>query len=290
MNFAVIGGDMRNAKLSELLAADGHAVSVFAIDKLRLEGKITQGDTVKDTVSGADCVILPLPLTTRDESGILNTPLSNGLHTIHEAMSALQPEQIICAGKVDTAAAQLAAGYGLTLIDCLEREEFAVLNSVAAAEGAIQLIMEETSATLCGLNCLVIGFGRIGKVLCHRLRGLGVNVTASGRDVTDIAWIRAFCHDAFETANLDGKLGNFDVIVNTVPARVIDKQRLQELKDGCLILDLASKPGGLDFLTASKLGIKALWALSLPGDVAPVSSGAAIRETIYNILGERGRL
>ena len=29
MEFAIIGGDMRQAKLAELLAADGHAVSAF---------------------------------------------------------------------------------------------------------------------------------------------------------------------------------------------------------------------------------------------------------------------
>lgn len=55
-------------------------------------------------------------------------------------------------------------------------------------------------------------------------------------------------------------------------------------------MDLASKPGGLDFAAAAKLGIKAIWALSLPGEVAPTSSGAIIRDTIYNILEERRKL
>ena len=51
--------------------------------------------------------------------------------------------------------------------------------------------------------------------------------------------------------------------------------------------DLASKPGGVDFDTAGKLGLKVVWALSLPGKIAPVTSGEIIACTILNILKER---
>ena len=42
----------------------------------------------------------------------------------------------------------------------------------------------------------------------------------------------------------------------------------------------------MDFEAAAELGVKAIWALSLPGKVAPVTSGKIIRDTIYNILTE----
>ena len=288
MKFAVIGGDMRQAKLSELLAADGHAVSAFAIDKIRLCEGVKQTDIAKTAVQGADCVILPLPMASKD--GLINAPLSGGLHTTQEALSVLRPEQVVCAGKIDACTYELADTLGLKLVDYLECEELAVLNAIAAAEGAIKLIMEETPITVCRSNILVIGFGRISKILCHRLRGMGAFVTASARSYADLAWITAYGYEAVETAQLDGVLDKFDVIVNTVPARVVGEARLRELKPGCLCLDLASKPGGLDIEAAAKLGVKAMWALSLPGEVAPVTSGAIIRDTIYNILREKGRL
>ncbi|MFR2331473.1 MAG: hypothetical protein ACLS63_00345 [Flavonifractor plautii] len=61
-----------------------------------------------------------------------------------------------------------------------------------------------------------------------------------------------------------------------------------DLKPGCLVIDLASKPGGVDFDAAARLGVKAFWALSLPGKVAPVTAGKSIKTTIYNILTELG--
>jgi dipicolinate synthase subunit A len=286
MIFAVIGGDMRQAKLAEMLAADGHLVSTFAIDKLRLENGVTQQDSVREAVEGADCVILPLPVTSRE--GMLNAPLGSGIHTIYEIFAALRPNQIVCAGRVDEQTAKIAEEAGIELIDYLKREELAVSNAVAAAEGAIQLIMEETAITVCHAKCLVIGFGRIGKILCHRLRGLGAYVTATARKVEDLAWIRAYGYEACETDKIDGTLGNYDVIVNTVPARILGEERLREVRRGALCLDLASKPGGIDFSAASKMGVKAVWALSLPGEVAAETSGKIIRDTIYNILSEKG--
>jgi dipicolinate synthase subunit A len=88
---------------------------------------------------------------------MLNTPLSNDFFTTHEIFAALSPGQIICAGKVDDATRELAGSMGLTVVDYLQREELAVSNAVAAAEGAIQLIMEETPITVCHARCLVIG-------------------------------------------------------------------------------------------------------------------------------------
>jgi dipicolinate synthase subunit A len=87
---------------------------------------------------------------------MLNTPLSCDLFTTREIFAALSPEQTVCAGKVDDATRGLADSMGLDVTDYLKREELAVSNAVAAAEGAVQLIMEETPITVCPARCLVI--------------------------------------------------------------------------------------------------------------------------------------
>lgn len=37
---------------------------------------------------------------------------------------------------------------------------------------------------------------------------------------------------------------------------------------------------------AGRLGKRVIWALSLPGKVAPITSGEIIKDTILNILSE----
>ena len=193
----------------------------------------------------------------------------------------------MCAGHISSAAMDLAVEHGIDIIDYYNREELMIANAVSTAEGAVQLAMEETAITLNGSKCLVIGYGRIGKILAHRLKALGANVTVSARNYADKAWINAFGYKYADTRQLESCLENFDIVINTVPARVLGKDRLELLHAGSLCMDLASKPGGMDFNAAAGLGIKAIWALSLPGEVAPESSGAVIRDTIYNILHEQ---
>jgi dipicolinate synthase subunit A len=42
----------------------------------------------------------------------------------------------------------------------------------------------------------------------------------------------------------------------------------------------------VDFEAAKALGIRVIWALSLPGRVAPVTAGVIIKDTITNMLSE----
>lgn len=54
----------------------------------------------------------------------------------------------------------------------------------------------------------------------------------------------------------------------------------------CRISGIFGTSAGVDFMAASQLGRRAVWALSLPGKVAPVSAARAIRDTVYAILQE----
>ena len=161
-------------------------------------------------------------------------------------------------------------------------------NAVPTAEGAIQRAMEATEETLRDCRCLVIGYGRIGKVLAHRLRGLGTQVSVSARRYSDQAWIEAFGYEPLATDRLGAELGDFDVIFNTVPALILDAGRLERTKAECVILDLAALPGGVDLDAARRLGRRVIRAGGLPGIVAPRAAAAAIRDGVYHILEERG--
>ena len=55
-----------------------------------------------------------------------------------------------------------------------------------------------------------------------------------------------------------------------------------------MIIDLASAPGGVDMDYAKQSRMNVIWALSLPGKVAPLTAGKIIKESIENILLEGG--
>ncbi|MCD8354266.1 MAG: dipicolinate synthase subunit DpsA [Clostridiales bacterium] len=283
LNIWVVGGDLRQVKLAQLLTDDGHWVQTYAMERRPDPNTLPGSDTLRG-IERAQCVILPLPVTVDD--GVLNAPLSDQKIPVKTVLDALRPEQIICAGRVSPELAAYAKSRGLNLQDYFAREELEIKNAVPTVEGAIQIAREELPPTLFGARVLVIGFGRLGKLLAHRLKGLGARVTVSARNYADLAWIESYGYWAEHTDQLDGWLGGYQLVINTVPARVLDGARLHDLDTGTLVIDLASKPGGVDLEAAANLGVKVIWALSLPGKVAPVTSGKIIRDTVYHILQE----
>ena len=252
--------------------------------------EVLSGSDTLNGIERCDCVILPLPAV--GEGGILNAPLSDRKVPLSAVAGRLKPGQILCGGKLDAEFVRSAREKGCRVYDYFEREELAVKNAVPTVEGAIQIAMEELPTTLFGSRVLVIGYGRVGRLLAHRLKGLGARVTVSARSFRDLAWIEAYGYCAEHTDQLAGWLCSYDLIINTVPAQVLGEAALEDVSSDCLIIDLASRPGGVDFESAAALGIKVIWALSLPGKCAPDTAGQIIADTLlseYLPEGGKGR-
>jgi len=282
----VVGGDLRQEKLARLLAEDGHTVHTYALGPLQEPVPGLTAEDSPDRAGKADCVILPLTVSTGN--GLLNAPLALSEYPLAPILDRLSPSQFLCGGRLDPETEALARERGLTIHDYFAREELAVANAVPTAEGAVQLAMEHLPITVHGSKVLVIGFGRVGRLTAQRFHALGARVSVAARKYEQLAWAQAMGFGGEHLAHLKGWLCGYDLIVNTVPARVLGREELEDVKPDCLILDLASKPGGVDLGAAGELGRTVVWALALPGKVAPVTAGAAIKSTIYNMLREAG--
>lgn len=190
------------------------------------------------------------------------------------------------AGNINKEILKNAESEDVKVIDLLKREELAVLNTISTAEGAIQIAMEETSRTIHGSNVLVMGFGRIGKILAKMLNGIGAKVYCEARKNEDFAWIKAYGYNLVPLKNLKNEISKFDIIINTIPSMILTREYLERVNKEALIIDVASMPGGVDNIVAKELGIRTILALSLPGKVAPITSAEFIKDTFYNILEE----
>lgn len=136
---------------------------------------------------------------------------------------------------------------------------FHTANAPPTAEGAVQIALEELAVTLHGARALVLGYGRVGKLTAHRLAALGARVTVAARSYEALAWAEAYGHAAQQLTDLAGYLCGYDLVVNTIPRRVLTKDLLEELKESCLVIDLASKPGGVGV----SIGLEKLIQLSI---------------------------
>ena len=119
------------------------------------------------------------------------------------------------------------------------------------------------------------------------LAALGARVTVAARRPVQRAMAEEQGLRAVPLTDLAAAAAAFDTVVNTIPAPVLTAAVLAALPKGCLIVDLASKPGGTDFAAARRLGHTALHALSLPTVWAPETAGEALARTVQTILQER---
>jgi len=277
---AVLGGDLRQAYLARMLLDDGNNVVTWGLDQGGAPNSVPLNIALE-----RDVLILPLPVC---RGGRLNLPLTDTELRAEQLWSRLRYDQLLLGGMAGDLKARLMADYGLTLLDYYDREEVQVASAVPTAEGALQLAMESTDRTLLGSRCLVIGYGRIGRLLADRLLALGAEVTVSARKYGDLAWIDAWGCRSVRTGALAGQLDRFDLIFNTAPALILDGEKLRETREDCVIIELASAPGGVDNEAARQLGRQVIQAPGLPGKVAPRSAAAAVRDSIYHILEERG--
>ncbi len=276
----VLGGDLRQVWLAKLLEQDGWSVCTWGLEK---------GDGIVPVplhrALESEVVILPLPV---ERGGKLCLTLTDAVLETKDLWPRLQEDQLLLGGMTGALSRQLFLEYGLTLLDYYRREEVQILNAVPTAEGAIQRAMESTEHTLLGAKCLVLGYGRIGKVLAHRLQAIGADVTVVARKHSDLAWAEVFGFRGVPIKELAGHLLDVSLIFNTVPSLVLDAPLLAETAPDCVIWELASAPGGIDRDAAAELGRRVLDAPGLPGIAAPATAAAAIRQGIYHILEERG--
>ena len=276
----VLGGDLRQVYLAQMLLLEGNDVVTWGLDQGGAPNSVPLNIALE-----RDILILPLPVC---RNGRLNLPLTDTELRPEQLWPRLRYDQLLLGGMTKDLSGQLMADFGLTLLDYYDREETQVANAVPTAEGALQLAMESTDHTLLGSRCLVIGYGRIGRLLADRLLALGAEVTVSARKYGDLAWIDAWGCRSVRTGALTGHLDRFDLIFNTAPALILDEAKLRETREDSVILELASAPGGVDVEAAQRLGRVVIQAPGLPGKVAPRSAAAAVRDSIYHILEERG--
>ena len=227
-----------------------------------------------------DGIVLPVPPL--KDCGEINAPLGRRL-TAAELCPLLKKGGVVFTGRSDVRLSRMFPQA--EIIDYMSREDLSLKNAIPTAEGAVKIALEELPVTLNGLPALIVGAGRIGSALAVILRGFGADVTIAVRNAKGAAKARILGAKSVCTRDMGC---DYRLIFNTAPELVFKSAELERFSPDTLFIDLASRPGGIDFDCAEKLGLRTIWALGLPGKTAPVTAGEIVAETITAIIEEGG--
>ena len=212
-----------------------------------------------------DVAVLPLPKSSLPEETADQLP---------------RGQKIVC-GLTDAAFERLSEKRGWKLLRVLSDETYTQENAALTAEGALFTAVARMNRALRGSQCLVIGYGRIGKALTRLLRGLGATVTVAARREESR---REAGENSVSIPEMPQVLPRMDAVFNTVPAPVLGEEELRHVKPSCVLIDLASAPYGIDRDAAEALGLRAFLESGLPGRYCPLSAA----ETLMDYLEREG--
>lgn len=276
MKYEIIGGDSRFYHLAKLLENAGNEALCFGLEKAEDDIEKSGG------IEKADCYILPLPV--EKGQGILNAPLSERSLNVHEILFDIPDGSLVLAGKIGDKLKNCPECRGIELYDYMQRPNFTVGNAALTAEAALWLLMNECDTALYGKSALIIGYGRIGRILAHRLKAMNMNVGIMSRNPEVRAITGAL---GYKPLSPRENISGFDMVINTAPAPVLPEGALSALEKDAYLLELASAPGGISRAEAAEFGLKYIAAPGLPGRYSPKSAAKLIFDSVTEILKER---
>ncbi len=275
MIFGILGGDFRYKFLYDMLCNEDHLV--YSHNNKYIEDK--DNNTLDEFLCKIDILIVPIPFT-KDNKTLFN--IENEIISVNTLIEKIINYNIkmVFGGLIDKKLIEKLDKNNIKTFDFFEDNSIAILNAIPTAEGAIQTAMEQSFKTIFNSNCLVLGYGRCGKILANMLNGIGANVDVTYRKDEDLAYIKAYSLSPIYLYKIKENIKKYDFIFNTIPYEILNKDILKNINKDTIIIDLASAPGGLDYTYARDLNLKAIYCPSLPGRVAPYTAGEILKNKI----------
>ena len=161
--------------------------------------------------------------------------------------------------------------------------QIAKINSDITAEGAIYEAMTTANISINKSRCLVIGYGSCGRPLADKLYRMGatVDIITLFDDDKSAADTLSFNHVTTSWSSLE--LSSYDFIFNTAPAMVLNKPKIDRMKNDVVIIDIATG-GGTDFKYCEKRQIAARLCPGIPARYAPKTIAKLISTHIMKYI------
>ena len=292
LKISILGGDLRQLAVADMLAESYDNINIWGIREsaLRSASPYKLSGDIKTALEDSEIVILPLPASS--DGTVLNCPLydSSDKPKLSKIAEKLPATCTVIGGKIPSEFVFAAKDRGIRVLDYFESEDFQIKNAYTTAEAALSIAMNTLDKNIRGSRVAITGYGRISKHLASLLLRIGAEVTIAARRDSDISWAESCGYHTLKITSdkpwLSSLETGYDVIYNTVPFWLFDRDFLSRVDKNTFIVDLASAPGGVDIRAAKELGANVSWATSLPGKYAPRSAGALVAECVQKLVRE----
>jgi dipicolinate synthase subunit A len=287
---AIVGGDRREQEIARCAAATGAQVRAYGFPwpEGGIDG-VTHMASAAQALAGSDIALFPIPGITAD--GALFAPqCPEKIIPSQEMLAAMRPSAHIILGWADANLKLHTEALGISVHEYEWDKDLMLLRGPAIVEGMLKVLIENTDITIHKSRVCLVGQGSIGSLVTQTLRGLGADVHVAARNPVQRAAAYAAGAEPHELGDLHKVFPGTDIVIASVPARIIGADLLKLLPKHALLVDLAAPPGSIDREAAQALGLKFIWARGM-GARAPITVGrsqwSGVFRRIEGILKER---
>lgn len=280
-----LGGDKRQLEIIKYLQNFNHEIYLLGYDNIEINKCIkVQLNDLK--LSDYEVLIFPVSGVNEDFSVI--SDFSNDKIVLNSKLFMdLSKNTLLITGIKTKNLNLICESANKEAIALMEYESIKEKNSIPTVEGIIADIINNTETTVNNSKIFIIGYGHVGKQLAEKLKSLGAFNTIGV--LTKEEANEVIKKDMFPILTNDNKsmsivFANSDIIINTVPSLIINKEYLNLIDADSYILDISSYPYGVDFNTAKNLNLKYKLYTGIPAKVAPKTAGDILAKEIDSIL------
>ena len=276
-DIALIGGDRRTACMAPAFTEKGYRVICYGTMKIPADNKIYCSRSLREAVDNAPVIVCGIPF---EKNGCLYCEQKQPDITLTELQRLLRKHQKIFGGVIPQDFRRLCEEREIGCYDFMREEPLTIFNAIATAEGAILEALMHKDTQLHQSTVLVLGYGRCGKVLADKLKGLSACVTVCSGQAQELALAASLGLDTLPLSRLRQEISCYEYLFNTIPAYVLTKPCLENMNKASLIIDIASNRAGMDYDAAKALNIHALYCPGLPGKYAGLSCAKRLAEYV----------
>ena len=270
-SYAFIEGDHRQIYLMERFASEGALCISYGLPKA-VNPHIRYAASLEEAVKNSKNILCPIPFT------------QNNTIDPEELTAYLSKGQTLYGGCLPHQLVEDLDAKNITCYDYMQSEELTIFNTIATAEGIIAEAIIKYPYNLHKAKCLIMGYGRCGRTLADKLKGLQSDVTICTRQRLSHILVDSLGYRSIYPSELAECIADYDLIFNTVPELVLNLPILEKMTRDQYIFDIASLPGGVDLKTAQRLNLHTGLYPGLPGKYSPQASADALYEFILGTI------
>lgn len=285
-NIVILGGDNRQNYIKQYLLSSPSINQKYTITDM-IYPKLTFEEDILNSLKHTDILIAPLPITSDGTNITIKAstePISYLTLNFYDLINILPSKSTIFAGGFNNNMTSSMSIKNINYYDYLKDDCIQQKNAIATAEGAIMKAIELGKINIQDSNTLILGYGKCGKMLAKKLYLLDSKVSVCARGSLSLCEAYTQGYNTLSLNNLIEKISNYDFIFNTIPATILNSEVLDNISSDTIIIDIASRPGGLDYNYASKNNLNVIHYLGIPGKISPKTSGYILGEYIKNHL------